>query len=269
MSRTRAKRILGMTIPQWTVLGGMFLLICCILVGGFWWLNSMVVAAYQSPVLPIIDITPLPTLTPLPTETLVPTPSPTPITYRSLIPDGWKRFKSDAAPGLEIWLPESFQPQTEKQKQASTPVYDIENTQGIMALWDPTPSPYMIFTSFEASMRPAFGSDLDEMIDTEFGALMRMGRLLERDEFVFTLEEYPARRLIFDITVNGVNAGLAIYVVRVGRDLYYMGFATAFNELYLHLPTFDQVIQTFRITPIVPTPAPTSTLPIPTNTSLP
>lgn len=269
MSKTRAKRILGMTVSQWTVLGGMFLLICCIIVGGFWWLNSMVAAAYQSPALPIFDITPLPTFTPLPIETLAPTPSPTPITYESLIPADWKRFRSDAAPGLQIWLPPAFLPQTDKQKQASTPVYDIEAAQGIMALWDPTPSPYMIFTSFEASVRPTFASNLDEMVDTEFGALMRTGRLLERDEFVFTLEEYPARRLIFDITVNGVNAGLAIYVVQVGKDLYYMGFATAFNELYTRLPNFDQVIQTFRIVPVVPTPAPTSTLPIPTNTSLP
>lgn len=269
MSRQRAKRILGMTTPQWTVLGVLVLFICCVFVGGFYWLNSMVTAAYTAPDLPILNVTPLPTSTLLPTETPLPTASPTAITYLSLIPAGWRQFKADAAPGLETWLPNTYIQQNEKQKLAATLVYDLKPAQGIMALWDPTPSPYMIFTTFEASTRPTFASDLDEMIDTDFGTLMRRGRLLERDTFVFQTEHYLARRLVFDITVNGVNAGLALYVVQVGRDLYYLAFATPFNELYTRLPVFDQAIQTFRIVPIVPTPEPTSTLPSPTNTLLP
>ncbi len=269
MSRPRAKRILGMTIPQWTVLGGLFLLICCIVVGGFWWLNSMVSAAYEAPNLPISNITPPPTFTPLPTETLVPTPSPTIISYESLIPADWKRFKPEAAPGMEIWLPSSYVQQTEKERQASTPIYDIEAARSIMALKDTTKSPYLVFTTFEASTRPTFSNNLDEMIDTEFGALMRSGRLLERHDFIFVTEAYPARRLIIDITVNGVNAGMAIYVVQVRGDLYYLGFVTAFNELYTRLPAFDQTMQTFRVVPIIPTPVPTATLPPPTNTPIP
>lgn len=266
MSRQRAKRILGMTVPQWTVLGVLFLLICCIVVGGFWWLNSMVAAAYEAPDLPSSNVTPLPTFTPLPTETLVPTLTPTPITYESLIPTGWKRFTPKAAPGMEIWLPTTYVEQTEKERKSSTTIYDIEAASPIMALKDTTPSPYLVFTTFEGSVRPAFGTNLDEMIDSEFGALMRAGRLLERDDFVFVTETYPARRLIIDITVNGVNAGMAIYVVQVKGNLYYLGFVTAFNELYTRLPAFDQSMQTFRVVPIIPTPVPT---PAPTNTRLP
>jgi hypothetical protein len=269
MSRQRAKRILGMTIPQWTVLGVLVLFICCTVVGGFWWLNSIVTAAYAVPDMPMADVTPVPTFTLLPTETLLPTASPTPITYESLVPAGWRRFKPDAAPGMEIWLAPSYIPQTEKEKQAATPILDIEAAHPIMALRDTTPSPYMIFTTFEASSRPIFSSNLDEMIDSEFAALMRSGRLLERDDFVFATRNYPARRLIIDITVNGVNAGLAIYAVQVGGDLYYLGFATAFNELYTRLPDFDATIQTFRIVPIIPTPLPSPTFSPPTNTPLP
>jgi hypothetical protein len=267
MSRQRAKRILGMTIPQWTVLGALALSICCIFVGGYYWLNSMVAAAYAVPDLPMVDVTPLPSATSLPTETPLPTASPTPITYRSLVPDGWRRYRSDVAPGMEIWLPSTYANQTEKMQQGSTPVYDNEAAK-VMALWDPTPSPYMLFTTFEASVRPTFASSLDEMIDTDFSTLMRTGRLLERDEFEFQLENYPARRLVFDVTVNGVNAGFAVYVVQVGRDLYYLIFATPFNELYTRLPDFDKTIQTFRIGPIVPTPGPSPTPPPPTNTPL-
>ena len=269
MSGQRAQRILGMTVPQWTVLGGLFLLVCCIVVSGYWWLSSMVASAYEAPDLPLMDMTPLPTLTPQPTETLVPTLTPTPISYQSLIPPDWKWFKPEAAPGMEIWLPSTYVHQTEKERQASTPIYDIEAARPIMALKDTTKSPYLVFTTFEASVRPVFANNLDEMIDTEFGALMRSGRLLERHEFIFIAADYPARRLIIDITVNGVNAGMAIYVVQVRGDLYYLGFVTAFNELYTRLPVFDQTMQTFRVVPIVPTPVPTSTLPVPTNTLLP
>lgn len=268
MSRQRAKRILGMTMPQWMVLGFLALLICCIFVGGFYWLNAMVAAAYAVPDLPVSDVTPPPSSTPLPTETPLPTASPTRITYRSLIPEGWRRYRSDAMPGLEIWLPSTYAYQPEAMQQRSTSVYNNEAAKKILALWDTTPSPYMIFTTFEISVRPTFASNLDEMIDTDFVSLMQRGRLLERDEFEFQLENYPARRLIFDVTVNGVNTGLAVYVVQVGRDLYYLGFATSYNELYTHLPDFDKTIQTFRIEPALSTPAPSPTLPPPTNTPL-
>ncbi|HSQ39511.1 MAG TPA: hypothetical protein VLM78_05075 [Anaerolineales bacterium] len=269
MSRPRAKRILGMTVPQWTVLGVLVLFICCVVVGGFWWLNSMVAAAYAVPDSPALDVTPLPTFTPLPTATLSPVPSPTPILYESLIPAGWNLFKPATAPGMEIWLPPSYISQTEKEKETSSPVYDVEAARSIMALKDTTPSPYLIFTTLDVSVRPTFANSLDEMIDSDFGALMRTGRLLERDSFVFETESYPARRLIFDINVNGTNAGVAVYVLQVGKNLYYLGFVTAFNELYTRLPAFDQAIQTFRIVPIIPTPVPSPTVSPPTKTPLP
>lgn len=248
MSRPRAKRYLGMTIPQLGVLGVLGLCICSIFAGGFWWLNSMVAAAYESP-LPGPDVTPLPTSTPPSTETPFPTPSPTPITYESLIPADWKQFTSVIVPGMEIWLPPSFAPLTEKDKAQSLSIYDVEAARTALELKDSTPSAYMVFTSFEISIRPIFAASLDEMIDQEFGTLMRTGSLLERDPFVFETETHPAHRLIFDVdvSVSGADAGVVIYVVQVGADLWYLSFATPFNELYARLPVFDQVAQTFRI----------------------
>ena len=249
MSRPRAKRYLGMTIPQLGVLGVLGLCICSIFVGGFWWLNSMVAAAYEAPV-PGPVVTPLPTSTPLPTVTPFPTPSPTPITYESLIPAGWKQFTSAAAPGMEVWLPSSYVPQTEADRKNAIQIPGTEEGEeivSILLLKDVTPSPYLILTTFELVTRPVFDSDLDQMIDDQFGTLMRTGRLLERDPFVFETEAYPARRLILDINVSGVDAGLMVYVVQMGNDLYYLGFGTPFNELYARLPVFDQIAQTFRI----------------------
>lgn len=249
MSRARTQRYLGMTIPQWGTLAGMGLCLCCVLAGGYWWLNARVASAYVAPVITAVNITPLPTLTPTPTETPFPTPSPTPITYESLIPAGWKQFTSSAAPGLEIWLPPSYVPKTEKEKKDSIKLLasEGETIDSILDLRDSTSSPYLIYTSFELATRPIFAADLDEMADAEFGIYMRLGRLLERDLFEFAIMPYPARRLVFDINVSGVNAGLVVYVVQVGGDLYYLGFATPFNETYTRLPDFDRAAQTFRI----------------------
>lgn len=268
MSRARKKRYLGMTVPQWLVLGVLGLLICCTVVGGFWWLNSMVTSAYTVPNLPVVDVTPLPTSTPLPTETIVPTPSATPISYESLIPAGWKLFPSDAAPGMETWLPSSYVPQTEQDKKTAIPILpgtEDEALRTVLLLKDTTPSPYLILTTLEVVTRPVLGGTLDQMIDDQFGVLMRTSHLLERDIFDFQTNANPARRLIFDVNTNGVEVGLAIYVVQVGNNLYYLGFATPFNELYTRLPGFDQIAQTFRFVPVIPTPTLT---PVPTNTPL-
>lgn len=249
MSRARKQRYLGMSIPQWGALAALGLCLCCVLVGGYWWLNARVASAYVAPVITAVNITPLPTFTPTPTETPFPTPSPTPITYESLIPAGWKRFTSSAVPGLEVWLPPSYIAQTEKEKKEAIKLLgsDGETIDSLLVLRDSTSSPYLVNTTFELAARPIFAADLDEMVDAEFGIYMRMGRLLERGSFEFVTAPYPARRLIFDINVSGIDAGLVLYVVQVGGDLYYLGFATPFNETYTRLPDFDRAVQTFRI----------------------
>lgn len=269
MSRTRAKRYLGMTVPQWLVLGVLGLLICGTLAGGYWWLNSMVVSANAVPDLPVVEVTPLPTSTLQPTETPVPTPSATPILYDSLIPAGWKLFLSEAAPGMEIWLPSSYVPQTAEDRKKAIPILDTQdagNNDGVVSaltLKDTTPSKYLLVTTFEMVKVPVFGNSLDEMVDDQFGVLIRSSKLLERDEFVFKVTKNPARRLVFNFTVGGMDSGLVVYVVQVGTDLYYLGFVTPFNELYERMPVFDQSAQTFRVVPVIPTPM------VPTNTALP
>lgn len=249
MRRARPKRYLGMTLLQWGILAILGLCACGTLAGGYWWLNAQVASAYIAPAVTAAQITPLPTFTPTPTETPSPTPSPTPIVYESLIPPGWKQFTASAAPGLEIWLPPSYVPQTEKEKKEAIQIAETENENVavLLELKDSTPSPYLIFTSFELATRRIFAADLDEMINADFGAYMRRGRLLERDAFQFVTVSYPARRLIFDINANGASVGLVIYVVQVGGDLYYLGFATPFNETYPRLPDFDRAAQTFRV----------------------
>jgi len=272
MSRSHAKRILGLTNPQWMVLGILLLFLCVTVIGGFWWLNSMVAKAYIVPEMNLPEVTLPPALTALPTVTLLSTPSPTPITYESLIPAGWKRFRPASAHNIEIWVPESYIGQTDGVPKKAVNIFNMDEDEALdmlLRLRDTAPGKYSLITTFELAKRPVVGSDLDAMIDTQFGTLMRSGRLLERGKFVFKIGNVPARRLIFDININGLDAGFAIYVVQDGIDLYLLGFATAFNDLYTRLPAFDESIQTFRIVPIVPTPTLTFTVPAPTNTSLP
>ena len=248
MSRPRANRLLGMTIPQWGTLGVIFLCICGIVTGGFWWLNQLVAAAYESPELAIPTVaTPLPTQPPTPTGTPTPTASPTPITRESIIPSGWALFS--ASDGAELWLPPSYEAQTEEEKARSVLVLgdDEETVIPLLALKDTAPSQYLVVTTFQLTSQPNSGSDLDEIVDDKFGNLTRQGRLLESGTFSFATESYEARSLLFDINIGTTNAGLAIYVVRVDDTLYFLAFATTFNELYERLPDFDKAVQTFRV----------------------
>lgn len=253
MNRSRAKRILGMTVPQLLILGGLLLCICCTVYGGYWALNWMAASAYKIPNLPGLNGTPAtPRPTAVPSATPIPsiTPSPTPITYESLVPGDWHTYTSVSDPGLEIWFPPSYVLQSEEEHAKSIPILpgaDKEALRTILLLKDTTLSPYMIFTTFEMKARPLLANDLEKTIDADFRTLMRSARLLERDVFEFKVGDAPARRLMFDINVGGVNAGLVIYPVLVGNDVWYLGFATAFNELYDRLPLFDQIAQTFRV----------------------
>jgi hypothetical protein len=249
MSKTRAKRYLGMTIPQLGVLGVMGLCLCGIFAGGYGWLNSMVAAAY---VVPVSNYTPPPLPTALPTETPLPTPSPTPITYESLIPAGWKQFKSANVPGMEIWFPPSFETLTKSMMQNknihTVPFSESESQQGLKSmlnLIDMTQSPYMLYTTFGMSTQPLPAADLDKTIDQEFANMMMNARLMERSNFA--IGNYPARKVVFDITGNGVTAGLVAYLIQENVTVWYFGFTTPYNELYTRMPDFDRIAQTFRI----------------------
>ena len=245
MSRTRTKRYLGMTIPQLGSLGILFLCIGCLFIGGYWWLNSMVAAAYE---VPESNFTPAPLATPLPSETPPPTPSPTPITYESLIPAGWKQFKSDAAPGMEIWFPPSYVAWSESLNLKSVEIFtsgSLENLDSVLKLVDMTQSAYLLYTTFGMISQPLPVADLDKTIDLVYGDLIRDARLMERSDFV--VGDYPARRVVFDITGNGVNAGLVVYLVQENGTVWHMGFATPYNELFTRMPDFDRSVQTFRI----------------------
>ena len=245
MNRPRTKRYLGMTIPQLGVLAGLGLCICCTLVGGYSWLNSMVAAAYE---VPVINLTLPPPPTPLPTETPPPTPSPTPITYESLIPAGWELFLSESAPGMEVWLPSSYEAYTENPNMQTVTVYEgegFEKLVSVLRLTDMTQSPYLLYTTFQISTQPLPASNIDKTIELVFADMKQAARLVESD--VFEIGDYPARKLVFDITGNGVNAGLVAYVIQDNVTVWYLGFTTPYNELYTRMPDFDRTAQTFRI----------------------
>jgi hypothetical protein len=251
MSRPRAKRFLGMTVPQWGVLGVIFLCMCGMVAGGYWWLNQQVAAAYESPDLQIPIVTLPPTLTPAPTATATVTPSPTPITYESLIPAGWVNFRANS--GQEIWFPASYTLQTEEEISKFLLAFggllfgeEEEPTFPLLSLTDTTPSPYRgVATMFQLMTEQVRNQSLDGAIENRLGALSREGRLLESDAFLFKTADYDARRLVYDININGTSTGMAVYAVLVDGRLYFLTFATPFNELYTRLPDFDKSVQTF------------------------
>ena len=249
MNRPRTTRYLGMTVTQIIILACLGLGICGTLVGGYGVLSALVTLQY-SPAQPVLTEGPSPTpFTPVPTLTPLPSATPTSLPYESLIPAGWIPFTSPDVPGMEIWLPPTYQRYNESSDLEAVQVYNVDDEAAriVLSLLDTTQSPYLLFTTFEVGTQPMAAADLDEMIDNVFGALMRDARLMERGEF--EIGDYAARKLVFDVNGNGVNAGFVIYPIQIETTVWYLGFATPFNELYSRMPTFDQIARTFRIRP--------------------
>lgn len=149
---------------------------------------------------------------------------------------------------MEIWLPPSYVAWSESLNLKSVEIFtsgNFENLNSVLKLADMTQSAYLLYTTFGMISQPLPAADLDKTIDLVYGDLIRDARLMERSDFV--VGDYPARRVVFDITGNGVNAGLVVYLVQENVTVWYLGFTTPYNELYTRMPDFDRSVQTFRI----------------------
>jgi hypothetical protein len=130
----------------------------------------------------------------------------------------------------------------------SVPFAETQGQEGlatVLNLVDMTPSPYSLNTTFGMSTQPLPAADLDKAVDQEFANLMLKATLIERGNF--EIGSYPARKVVFDITNNGINAGLVVYLIQENVTVWYLGFTTPYNELYTRMPDFDRIAQTFRI----------------------
>lgn len=261
-----------MTMNQLLVLGGLFVMVCCILAGGLGLLNYMT-NTYYAPSVPgdVTLPTPLPSATAGPTEPLTQTPTPTEIPYESFIPQGWKQFTLPEAPGMEFWLPGGYKSLTGKEKDQNSPVPmygpNADDMKVLMVLVDSKESTLLLYTNAYVTTVPMRGSSLDEAVDSVFSQLMRTGRMIEQKPF--DLFGYSGQKLVFDINLNGINAGVVVYVFQRGNELWQFGFLTPYNELFARMEEFDTAARTFRLRYVTPTPTITPTVPTPTNTPLP
>lgn len=260
-----------MTVNQLLVLGGLFIAICCVLMGGLGLLNYMVDTVYAPAAPANIDLpTPLPSATAGPTLPPTQTPAPTEMPYESRIPQGWKQFTEPSAPGMEVWLPSSFVPVTQLKNVHELQFVDTssdEEIKTVLHLADTNQGTSLIYTTFGIGTARSRNETYEQLIDRVFGKMMRVAILIENREV--TIAGGDARKLVFDITSNGVNVGMTYYIARVGDTVWYFGFNTPFNDLYVRMPVFEQIMQTFRLRPVTPTPTITPTIPSPTNTPLP
>jgi len=268
--RPRAKRFIGMTANQLIMLGGMTVFLCCVLAGGMGLLNLLVGTVY-APAATSLDL-PTPPASPTAAPALPPTqtPAPTEIPYEALIPQGWKQFTLPEAPGMEFWLPGTYKVLSGKEKDNSSPapLYgpNMDDMKMLMVLVDSQESMLLLYTNAFVSAVSMRG-DFDEMMDLVFGPMSRKGRLIERRET--EVSGLPAQKLVFDINVNGVNAGIVVYAFQRGGELWQFGFITPYNELFARMDEFDAASRVFRLRPVTPTPTITLTVPPPTNTRLP
>jgi hypothetical protein len=280
------RRILGMKIWQFALLGGMAVLDCLVLVVGAVIIlgaipstpgggsvagasstSTPVVAPLEPTVAPSPSVTPItmafqfPTYTPYgtPAETFTLTPSATGMM------DGWVKF---TVPEIEVWLPGSFaagKPQTEAdaiiaslKEKGAYPTADwdwfkevLESQSESIVMW--------AFDSYqgnpEAITDIAFiylGSNAGEpLIDiaTRFVGTMSDDYKFVEQQSSVRHPEYEAVMVMLEAKDSGEAPTLtaAFYVLRARNVVWGILCETAKDEMNERLPIFNRIVESFRV----------------------
>jgi hypothetical protein len=186
---------------------------------------------------------------PAPTATLQPTPTPIP---------GWVEF---SAPGVSLWLPESFQggdlandldviTQQLKTRGAEyeTIVKMIEQNQSAFTIWafDTNTGPSGALTNANVVKEQVVSAvTLDSYADAVQSQLPSDFTITERQPV--KLDNYDALRLTLEMSEPSIKE--IIYLVKPGNTMWVVTYATGADEFAERLPTFEQSANTLRVEP--------------------
>ena len=208
---------------------------------------------------PTPTATPTPTSTPTPTATTSPTSAPT-YEYPQTPAPGWVKLEGG---GMEIWLPESYvggNPAEDFDLIADAlkglgPEYEsmakaIEQNPDAYAIWafdsEVGDSPYltnMVVTTQESAGSIPLKTYMD-LVENQFPDEFKV---VEKD--VLPLADYEAGRMVIDFSVNGIDGSELLYMIRDGKDLYMIVYATGADDFDKRLPSFEKSVRTFTIQP--------------------
>ena len=229
------RKFLGMTLSQHGVLAGLTF-VACLIFGLAGWL--FVRGKSGS-----LGRAPIPTLTPhatstavvIPTATLTQTPTPAP--YESLIPEGWRQFKTEL---VEIWLPSNFKTGDPKLLKEWT---NLAKPELIMTEAASKSSLYQMLVT--VSYEPLTSDSLDSFLDSKIAELPTTVHVAERKKV--SVNSTDAIRFVFETRSNNIDIDVLSYIFVDGSTVWYVEYGAQINEFYDQLASFEQSVKTFRI----------------------
>ena len=258
MSKTRKKRIFGMTFVQLTVLGCLALAAIGTIFGGFI-LISGPGAPDSVSVLPTSGIPTFPaqpTTAPDVVEESGIVPTATLILSEGEIPPDWKQY---SATTIELWVPpqlvESLNIAATRQERIDIyrgQGYEIlaqrlENDPFDYRFWFDYPAPdgatYTTNISVKADVLST--STLDEYIDEAYGAGLQGFQVSNRQEF--NIENLQAQRVLLDANLGNTTISVADYVITDEVNLWVISCSSSLEEFFTRLPEFDRIARSFRL----------------------
>jgi hypothetical protein len=232
-------RYFGMTKTQLTILV-VFGLIILGLLGGLAWVISGVGLSNLIPVSPVstdpATVVPLPTFTLRNTSTPPePTPTDTPVSYESLIPEGWIQFKVGKA---EMWMPATF--------VKAAPGEDL------LAAVEKSTLKKDIPTKITLWKESVPGMDLDTYVNENLKNFPNFSLYLDTtilEKKKFPVDPFEGKRVKVEYIAMGVQAEFAYYILKDGSTFWVITCGTYLSEFPEWQPIFDKVVHTFRVNP--------------------
>ncbi len=260
MSKTRKRRIFGMTLTQLLILGCLALAAIGVIFGSFVLISSPAMPSGLS-ILPS-PIPPTPILLTVPpglveeSEELGMTPTPTLVLGEYGIPTDWKQY---SATTIEVWVPPQFVASANiaATRQERIDFYrgqgfevlaaGLENDSFDYRFWFDFPQPetvtYGTYIIVKADVLPTL--TLDEYIDEVYGSGLQGFQVFERREFV--IGNFQARRILLEANLNGLVVRFAEYVITDEANLWVISGRSSLEEFDTWLPVFDRVASSFRL----------------------
>jgi hypothetical protein len=225
-------RYLGMTVTQLLVLSCLGLTTIGVMgLTGWMVLRNNATAAVLPTQQNLETSVSLPTRTPFPTYT-VPPPTPTfaPTTYESLIPEGWKQYKYAK---VELWMPADF---VTKSSSDDLVYAENKNVNG-----------NGFTVSVGLTKDATVLTDLDDYIQEGLQRISSETTFLEKKKI--QIGTYEAARVKMQVIISSVPAGVAVYFVQDGGNIWTLTCISHYDEFRDWVPIFDQIAGTFRINP--------------------
>jgi len=252
MSKMQKKRLFGMTMAQFLIVGCLALAAIGTIFGGFILISSSTTSGGLS-FLPTFSSQP--TLPPESADGSDVPLTPTLILGDNQVPLDWKQY---TATTIELWVPPQFESvNVEVERQERIDFYRgqgfeflaarLENDSFDYRFWFNFPQPetvtYDTHIIVKADILPTL--TLDEYIDEAYGAGLQGFQVVDRQEFV--IENLQARRILLDANLNDLAISVAEYVITDEVNLWIISGGSNREEFGTWLPVFDRVAQSFRL----------------------